>query len=71
MRIQPLVAAIVIGLTSTAHAAPPEEGAGVDARGRATQARAGMPEVEQRSEQLPGAVAESARYFGTCISNVS
>jgi methionine--tRNA ligase beta chain len=29
-----------------------------DARGRATQARAGMPEVEQRREQLPGAVAE-------------
>ena len=32
--------------------------AGMDARGRATQARAGMPEVEQRREQLPGAVAE-------------
>jgi len=32
--------------------------AGMDARGRATQARAGMPEVEQRMEQLPGAVAE-------------
>jgi uncharacterized iron-regulated membrane protein len=32
--------------------------AGRDARGRATQARAGMPEVEQRREQLPGAVAE-------------
>ena len=34
------------------------EDAGTDARGRATQARAGMPEVEQRREQLPGAVAE-------------
>ena len=32
--------------------------AGMDARGRATQARAGMPEVEQCMEQLPGAVAE-------------
>jgi len=32
--------------------------AGRDARGSATQARAGMPEVEQRREQLPGAVAE-------------
>jgi GNAT superfamily N-acetyltransferase len=31
---------------------------GMDARGGATQARAGMPEVEQRREQLPGAVAE-------------
>jgi uncharacterized membrane-anchored protein YjiN (DUF445 family) len=31
---------------------------GMDARGRATQARAGMPEVEQRREQLPGAVAD-------------
>jgi uncharacterized membrane-anchored protein YjiN (DUF445 family) len=31
---------------------------GMDARGRATQARAGMPEVEQRREQLPRAVAE-------------
>jgi hypothetical protein len=31
---------------------------GMDARGSATQARAGMPEVEQRREQLPGAVAE-------------
>ncbi|HVJ30759.1 MAG TPA: FAD-linked oxidase C-terminal domain-containing protein, partial [Gammaproteobacteria bacterium] len=29
-----------------------------DARGRATQGTAGMPEVEQRKEQLPGAVAE-------------
>jgi hypothetical protein len=36
-----------------------ERDAGMDARGRATQARAGMPEVEQRREQLPGAVAES------------
>jgi hypothetical protein len=35
------------------------EDAGMDARGRATQARAGMPEVEQRREQLPGAVAEA------------
>jgi glutamate-1-semialdehyde aminotransferase len=33
--------------------------AGRDARGRATQARAGMPEAEQRREQLPGAVAET------------
>jgi hypothetical protein len=32
--------------------------AGMDGRGRATQARAGMPEVGQRKEQLPGAVAE-------------
>jgi HemY protein len=32
--------------------------AGRDAQGRATQARAGMPEVEQPREQLPGAVAE-------------
>jgi molybdopterin synthase catalytic subunit len=29
-----------------------------DVRGRATQARAGMPAVEQRREQLPGAVAD-------------
>ncbi len=35
-----------------------ESDAGRDAGGRATQARAGMPEVEQRREQLPGAVAE-------------
>jgi hypothetical protein len=35
------------------------EHAGMDARGRATQARAGMPEVEQRREQLPGAVADA------------
>ena len=34
-------------------------GEGMDARGRATQARAGTPEVEQRMEQLPGAVAGS------------
>jgi methionine--tRNA ligase beta chain len=34
------------------------EDEGRDARRRATQARAGMPEVEQRREQLPGAVAE-------------
>jgi hypothetical protein len=32
--------------------------AGRDARGRAVQARAGMPEVEQRMEQLPGAISE-------------
>jgi protein ImuA len=32
--------------------------AGMDARGRATQARAGMPAVGQRREQLPRAVAE-------------
>jgi hydroxypyruvate reductase len=31
------------------------------ARGRTTQARAGMPEVEQRREQLPRAVVESGR----------
>ena len=40
--------------------ASPADDAGRDARGRATQARAGMPEVEQRREQLPGAVAELA-----------
>jgi methionyl-tRNA synthetase len=34
--------------------------AGMDARGRATQARARMPAVEQRMEQLPRAVAEIA-----------
>jgi deaminated glutathione amidase len=34
-------------------------GEGMDPRGRATQARAGMPEVGQRTEQLPGAVARS------------
>jgi hypothetical protein len=34
--------------------------AGRDARGRATQARAGMPAVGQRTEQLPRAVAEQA-----------
>jgi hypothetical protein len=34
-------------------------GEGRDARGRATQARAGTPEVEQRREQLPGAVADA------------
>ena len=34
--------------------------AGRDARGRATQARAGMPAVEQRRERLPRAVAEAA-----------
>jgi hypothetical protein len=32
--------------------------AGMDARGRATQARVGMPAVEQRREQLPRAVAD-------------
>src|SRR5689334_9609587 len=31
---------------------------GRDDRGRATQARAGMPEVEQRKEQLPGPLAD-------------
>ena len=36
------------------------EDAGRDARGRPTQASAGTPEVEQRREQLPGAVAERA-----------
>jgi len=35
--------------------------AGRDARGRATQARAGMPAVGQRREQLPRAVAEPPR----------
>ena len=35
--------------------------AGMDARGRATQARAGTPAVEQRREQLPRAVAEPPR----------
>jgi hypothetical protein len=33
--------------------------AGVDARGSAMQARARMPEVEQRREQLPGAIADA------------
>ena len=33
--------------------AEPAPDEGMDARGRATQARAGMPEVEQRREQLP------------------
>jgi hydroxypyruvate reductase len=37
---------------------------GMDARGRATQARAGMPEVEQRTEQLPGAVADGGGRGG-------
>jgi len=37
------------------------DGAGRDARGRATQARAGMPAVEQCMEQLPRAVADKAR----------
>jgi hypothetical protein len=36
-----------------------EDDAGRDARGRATQARAGMPEVGQSREQLPRAVAEA------------
>ena len=40
------------------HPSRGDDHAGRDARGRATQARAGMPEVEQRREQLPGAVAE-------------
>jgi hypothetical protein len=35
--------------------------AGRDARGRATQAQAGMPAVEQRREQLPRAVADAGR----------
>jgi hypothetical protein len=43
-------------------------GESMDARGRATQARAGMPEVEQR-RQLPGAVAGNdlrpPRSYGT------
>ncbi len=34
---------------------------GLDARGRAMQARAGMPAVRQRREQLPRAIAEEAR----------
>ena len=37
---------------------------GRDARGRTTQARAGMPEVEQRREQLPGAVVEGGGRGG-------
>jgi len=36
----------------------PIRDAGRDAGGRAMQARAGMPEVEQRREQLPGAIAD-------------
>ena len=43
-----------------ARAEPAAADAGRDARGRATQARAGMPDVEQRREQLPEAVAEQA-----------
>jgi uncharacterized membrane protein YebE (DUF533 family) len=39
--------------------APWPDDAGMNARGSATQARAGMPEVEQRREQLPGAVADA------------
>jgi hypothetical protein len=39
--------------------------AGRDARGRATQARAGTPGVVQRTEQLPGAVAEQ-----TCATEI-
>ena len=47
------------------------EDAGRDARGRATQARAGMPEVEQRREQLPGAVAEgSPRCRGVSLAPI-
>jgi hypothetical protein len=34
--------------------------AGMDARGRAMHARAGMTAVEQRREQLPRAIAEDA-----------
>ena len=37
----------------------PIRDAGRDAGGRAMQARAGMPEVEQRREQLPGAIADT------------
>jgi hypothetical protein len=57
-------ASIVVGIVSSEafrmQALPHAESndAGTAARGRATQARAGMPEVEQRREQLPGAVAE-------------
>jgi orotidine-5'-phosphate decarboxylase len=40
-------------------------GAGRDARASATHARAGMPEVEQRREQLPGAVADDQRRVVT------
>ena len=36
----------------------------MDARGRTTQARAGTPEVEQRREQLPGAVVDAAGRGG-------
>ncbi|HVJ29261.1 MAG TPA: polymer-forming cytoskeletal protein [Gammaproteobacteria bacterium] len=42
----------------SAPAAPPAQ---VDA-GRAAQARAGMPEVEQRREQLPGPVADTPSF---------
>jgi hydroxypyruvate reductase len=41
-----------------------EDDEGMDARGRTTQARAGMPEVEQRREQLPGAVVEGSGRGG-------
>jgi len=44
----------------TCYPQAPADDAGMDARGRATQARAGMPAVEQRREQLPRAVAEEA-----------
>ena len=39
---------------------------GMDARGRAMQARAGMPEVEQRREQLPGAIADARVEIVKC-----
>jgi hypothetical protein len=72
MRVPKVVGAIQVegpfgttGLSRTASRAKifvctPESVAdeGRDARGRATQARAGMPAVEQRTEQLPRAVAE-------------
>jgi hypothetical protein len=57
-------AAIVTGIVSSdsfrMQAFPDVEtdDTGRDGRGRATQARAEMPAVEQRREQLPGAVAE-------------
>lgn len=65
---EPLLAAAATQTenTSTLEGAVPEaspaavEDAGTDARGRATQARGGMPAVEQRAEQLPRAVAEPA-----------
>ena len=44
---------------------PSEPARNDDARGRATQARAGMPAVEQRTEQLPTAAADDQRRVVT------